>query len=199
MYIACYFSFIEIGNLSCKCARLAANSWIIDSGASHHMTYTKNALTNLRTLPYPSLITLPNGYKVKVTEIGDVCLSSTLTLYKVLFIPSFKFNLISVHCLALQLKGTVSFDSSSCLLQGPSLKSPLALGRARNGLYFFCPKCHSCGPTSGGLSHVICCSTDCFSNYQHVSSSVKSKQVLTGTECQTSKPSNVKCSHVSNK
>ncbi|KAH0662237.1 hypothetical protein KY284_027168 [Solanum tuberosum] len=126
---------------------------LADSGASHHMTYTKNALTNLKTLPYPSLITLPNGYKVKVTEIGD----------------------------------------------GPSLKSPLALGRARNGLYFFCPKCHSCGPTSRGLSHVICCSTDCFSTYQHVPSSVQNKRVLTGTECQTSAPSNVKCSHVSNK
>ncbi|KAH0640051.1 hypothetical protein KY290_037339 [Solanum tuberosum] len=57
------------------------------AGALHHMTYTKDALTNLRTLPYPFLITLPNGYKVKVTEIGD----------------------------------------------GPSLKSPLALGKAKNG------------------------------------------------------------------
>ncbi|KAH0711984.1 hypothetical protein KY289_007943 [Solanum tuberosum] len=37
---------------------------LADSGASHHMTYTKDALTNLRTLPYPFLITLPNGYKI---------------------------------------------------------------------------------------------------------------------------------------
>ncbi|XP_015161200.1 uncharacterized protein [Solanum tuberosum] len=88
--LACYSSITEIGDLSCKCEKLTAGSWIIDSGASHHMTYTRDTLTNLRTLPYPFLITLPNGYKVKVTEIGD----------------------------------------------GPSLKSPLALGKARNGLYF---------------------------------------------------------------
>ena len=123
--------------MSCKCERLTVGSWIIDLGASHHMTYTKHNLTNLKPLPYPFLITLPNGYKVKVTEIGDVCLNSTLTLYKVLYIPSFKFNLISVYCLANQLKGMVSFNSDSCLLQGPSLKSPLALGKATNGLYFF--------------------------------------------------------------
>ena len=118
----CYSSINKIGDLSCKCDKLTIGSWIIDSGASHYMTYTKDNLTNLKTLPYPFLITLPNGYKVKVAEIGDVCLNSTLTLYKVLLIPRFKFNLISVHCLAIQLKGIVRFNSVSCLLRGPLSK-----------------------------------------------------------------------------
>lgn len=108
------------------------------------MTYNKATLTNIRTLLYPFLITLPNGYKVKVTEIGDVYLNPILTLRKVLFVPSFKFNLISVHCIAQQLKRMVSFNFSSCLLQGPSMKSPLELGRAKNCLYFLCSICHKC-------------------------------------------------------
>jgi len=154
------------------------------------MTYTKDALTNLKTLPYPFLITSPNGYNIKVTEISDVCLTSTLTLYKVLFIPSFKFNLISVHCLALQLKGIVSFNSSSCLLQGPSLKSPLALGKAKNGLYFFCPKCHNYPPADGNIaSHVKCQPVYSF-NYCKIAS--------VGNKCQN--PSqNVKYFHTINK
>ena len=78
--LACHSSISKIGDLSCKCDKLTAGSWIIDSGASHHMTFTKDNLTNLKTLPYPFLITLPNGYKVKVTEIGEV----------------FKFNINSV-------------------------------------------------------------------------------------------------------
>ncbi|XP_049410761.1 putative late blight resistance protein homolog R1B-16 [Solanum stenotomum] len=130
--LVCYSSITEIGDLSCKCAKLTDDSWIIDSGASHHMTYNKTTLTNIRPLPSPFLISLPNGYKVKVTESGDVCLGPVLTLQKVLFVPSFKFNLISVHCLVFQLKGVASFNSVSCLLQGPSLKSPLELGRAKN-------------------------------------------------------------------
>ena len=154
--LACHSSISKIGDLSCKCDKLTAGSWIIDSGASHHMTFTKDNLTNLKTLPYPFLITLPNGYKVKVTEIGDVCLNSTLILYEVLYIPSFKFNLISVYCLANQLKGVVSFNNGSCLLQGPSLKSPLALGKAKNGLYFFCPKCHILSANDGFTSHQRC-------------------------------------------
>lgn len=142
--LACHSSITKIGNLSCRCVDFSANSWIIDSGATNHMTYNKTLLTKIRPLPYPFLVTLPNGYKVKVTEIGDAYLSPALTLHKVLIVPSFKFNLISVHCLTSQLKGIVSFSSSSCLIQGPSLKSPLEIGRARNGLYFTCPRCLTC-------------------------------------------------------
>ncbi|XP_015162182.1 uncharacterized protein [Solanum tuberosum] len=87
---------------------------------------------------------LPNGYRVKVTEIGDVVLSPTLTLHKVLFAPSFKFNLISIHSLTVHLlKSDVNFSASSCVLQAPSLKRPLEIGKARNGLYFLCAKCQS--------------------------------------------------------
>ncbi|XP_070041427.1 uncharacterized protein [Nicotiana tomentosiformis] len=87
-----------------------------DSGASNHMSYNKALLTDIRILPYPFLITLPNGYKVRVTEIGDAVLSPKLTLHKVLFVPSFKFNLISVHCLTSYLKSTVQFSDTSCIL-----------------------------------------------------------------------------------
>jgi len=142
------------------------------------MTYTKDALTNLSNIALSFLITLPNGYKVKVTKICGVCLNSILTLYKVLFIHSFKFNFISVHCLYLQLKGIVIFNNSSCLLQGPSLKSPLALCKAKNGLYFFCLKCHNCPSTDVNIvSHVRC---------QFVPSFNYSKKAFVGSECQVS-------------
>lgn len=51
----------------CKCSSSIADLWILDSGATNHMTYRKSFLTNIRTLPYPFLVTLPNGYKVKMT------------------------------------------------------------------------------------------------------------------------------------
>jgi len=85
--LACYSSITEIGDLSCRCTKLTAGSWIIDSGASHHMTYNKTILKNIRPLPYPFLITLPNGYKVKVIESRDACLNPALTICNVLFVP----------------------------------------------------------------------------------------------------------------
>lgn len=37
--LACYSSITDIGDLTCKCIKLSADSWIIDSGATNHMTY----------------------------------------------------------------------------------------------------------------------------------------------------------------
>nr|XP_016509203.1 PREDICTED: uncharacterized protein LOC107826699 [Nicotiana tabacum] len=61
---ACSTSF-DSGTNSYECFRSIVDSWILDSGASNHMTYNKSMLTNVKTLVYPLLVTLPNGYKVK--------------------------------------------------------------------------------------------------------------------------------------
>jgi len=105
------------------------------------MTFDRNLLVNLITLPYPLLVRLPNRYRVKITEIGSVCLTFEITLYKVLYAPSIKFNLISINTLADSLKCTVSFSNTSCLMQAPSLKRPLEIGKAHDGLYFLCSDC----------------------------------------------------------
>ena len=77
-----------------------------------------------------------------------------------LVVPSFKFNLISVQCLTSQLKAIISFTNSSCIMQGPSLKSPLEIGSAKDGLYFTCSRCPNCR-TLSGLSLLV--STPSFS------------------------------------
>ncbi|OIT07573.1 hypothetical protein A4A49_63050, partial [Nicotiana attenuata] len=97
--IACTSS-IDFDNPSCRCFNAKADLWILDSGASHHMTFDKSQLHNIVNLPYPLLVKLPNGYKVRVSEIGSVFLTPEIILYKVLFIPSFKFNLVSISSLA---------------------------------------------------------------------------------------------------
>lgn len=68
--------------------------------SSIHMTFDKSLLTNIVTLPYPLLVVLLNGYKVKVTDIGSVTLVPEVTLHKVMFVISFKYNLVSIYCLA---------------------------------------------------------------------------------------------------
>ena len=87
-----------IDDLSSKCTILSSSSWIIDSGASHHMTYNKIILNNIRTLPYSFVIILLNGFKV--TEIGDACLNPSLTLCKViLYLSSSLTRYLSIVCL----------------------------------------------------------------------------------------------------
>ncbi|KAH0650934.1 hypothetical protein KY284_030846 [Solanum tuberosum] len=62
-------SSTDFGNPSCKCFESSANLWIIDSGASNHITFNRTSLINIRTLPFPILVSLPNGYKVKAPSV----------------------------------------------------------------------------------------------------------------------------------
>ncbi|XP_070046341.1 uncharacterized protein [Nicotiana tomentosiformis] len=122
--IACTSS-IDFGKLSCECFKNKADSWIIDSGASNNMTFNKSLLTKIITLPHPLLVVLPNGYKVKATKIGSVMLTPKITLDKVMFVPSFRYNLIFFHSLAPHFNCLVAFVKHCCILQAPSMKRPL--------------------------------------------------------------------------
>ena len=53
-------SSIDFGNPSCECFKSSADLWIIDSGASNHITFNKTSLTNIQTMSYPMLVSLPN-------------------------------------------------------------------------------------------------------------------------------------------
>ncbi|XP_075104166.1 uncharacterized protein LOC142178474 [Nicotiana tabacum] len=138
--VACTSS-IDFGKLSCECFKNKADSWIIDSKASNNMTFNRSLLTNIINLPYPLLVILPNGYKVKVTEIGSVILNSKITLDKVMYVPTFRYNLISIHSLASHLSCIVAFFNLCCVLQAPSMKRPLVIGKVNDGLYILCPSC----------------------------------------------------------
>lgn len=115
---------------------LGVNPWILDLGASNHMTPHKYLLHNIQPLAVPFLITLPNGYKVKVISTGSLHLRHDITLHNVLLVPSFQFNLLSVYQLIKQLNCSAVFFIFTCYLQGPSLKRPLKIGRSSNRLYY---------------------------------------------------------------
>lgn len=44
------------------------------------MTFDRSILHNITLLPYPMLIVLPNGYKVKVNQIDNVTLKPMISL-----------------------------------------------------------------------------------------------------------------------
>ncbi|XP_009593383.2 uncharacterized protein [Nicotiana tomentosiformis] len=138
--MACSFS-VSHGNSHCKCFRTMSDTWIVDSGASRHLTYNKSIFLEIRPLYYPLLVALSNGYKVKVTEIDSVALTSQITLHKVLFVPAFKFNLIFISSMTTHLNSLIAFTASSCLLQDLSMKRPLVIGKIKGGLYLLCSHC----------------------------------------------------------
>ncbi|XP_074306249.1 uncharacterized protein LOC141641488 [Silene latifolia] len=130
----------------------SCNDWIIDSGASDHMSANKSFFTDLRVLPNPILIGLPDGSTQLVTHGGDICLKSGLTLHNALFVPVFKHNLLSVGKLLCTTNLLIHFFVDKCIIQDPASECPVAIGFQDKGLY----KLH-CPPDQ--RSHTSCYNT----------------------------------------
>jgi hypothetical protein len=98
------------GNLvSCHSVSFSNREWIIDSGASDHMTSSFSSLNNTQLLNQPCPISLPNGDIVSITHTGTLRISPAISLPNVLYIPSFKFNLLSISKLTSTLNCVAIF------------------------------------------------------------------------------------------
>jgi len=71
------------------------NLWILDTGATDHVTHNKNCFTTFFKIK-PIKIKLPNNNDVTAQFAGTVQFCADLILFNVLYVPEFHFNLISV-------------------------------------------------------------------------------------------------------
>ncbi|XP_070051729.1 uncharacterized protein [Nicotiana tomentosiformis] len=95
-YFASLFSsYVEssVDSHVCASSQLKVNPWILDTGATNHMTPHKHLLFNVKPLTKPFLVTLPNGYKAKVVSTGYLHLRHDVVLLHVLLGPSLKWPL----------------------------------------------------------------------------------------------------------
>lgn len=82
-------------------------TWIIDTGASNHVTGNLNCLINVKKITNCP-VGLPDGKDATATKEGSVILDGGLRLDNVLFVPQLTCNLISV---------TQLIDDSNCIIQ----------------------------------------------------------------------------------
>ncbi|XP_019160028.1 PREDICTED: uncharacterized protein LOC109156630 [Ipomoea nil] len=102
-----------------------SNVWILDSGATDHITYS---------LEYLEKYHKTHGENVQVTHIGEVKLFPNLMLKNVLCIPSFTFNIISATKLTKQNDCTLVMKADICDIKGPhGIVDGFA--RVKGGLY----------------------------------------------------------------
>ena len=110
-------------------------TWIIDTGASDHMTRDSSKLKSI--LPSPqSIISTANGSTSPITGEGSVILSNTLTLDTVLVVPSLEYNLLFVSQITSTLACTVTFLSSFCVFQDILTQKILGCGVRWGKLYY---------------------------------------------------------------
>jgi len=125
----------SISNAKCLTSQLGNDIWILDSGASDHMSHDAKLLHDLKSLVHPITVSLPNGQQVQVSHCGILKLNNSIELENVLLVPQFKYNLLSVKQLAKQLHCNVIFSEETCSLQGLSLRRPVVVGKEVFGLY----------------------------------------------------------------
>ena len=111
-----------------------STSWIIDTGATHHVTGEKYWLFNETQINCP--VGLPNGDMVFASLTGSVCLSDTITLRDILYVSNLSGNLLSINQLNDDLQTIVQFNNSMCVIQDQA-KELIGMGVRRDGLYYF--------------------------------------------------------------
>ena len=111
------------------------STWIIDTGASHHMTRDSDNLICHK----PSLrtdICTANGSTSPITGEGSLVLTDTITLDTVLIVPSLAYNLLSVSQITTTLACTVTFWPLFCVFQDILTRKILGYGVRRDNLYY---------------------------------------------------------------
>jgi hypothetical protein len=107
--------------------------WIIDSGATDHACYSLTMFSSY-TKVKPIPVRLPNGSIVKTDIIGDICITDSLTLTNVFYIPHFTYNLLSVSKVTKHLSCSFIFADSVCTIYD-SQQRMIGSGKLLNGRY----------------------------------------------------------------
>lgn len=98
-------------------ASVHADVWVLDSGASVHMTGNKAWLHDLRALHCPVDVTVADGSTLQATHTGTATFTNDrhelVKLTDVIYVPALAFNLIS--CMKLAKRGAhVVFKERAC-------------------------------------------------------------------------------------
>ncbi|KAH7667093.1 hypothetical protein IHE45_12G037600 [Dioscorea alata] len=113
--------------LNGKCSSM---EWIIDTGASHHMTGRLDCLSHIQDI-LECPVRLPNGKKTASTKEGIVMLSDELKLANVPYVPSLQCNLISVSQLVDESNCVVHFTNKFCAIHGRTSRMLIGVGELR--------------------------------------------------------------------
>ena len=85
-------------------------SWLLDSGATNHMTGSKDLVVDVHPIPsMPTHVQSGDASTSKVLGVGKVVISQDLSIEKVMLVESLAYNLLSVRQL-----GLMEQDSDTC-------------------------------------------------------------------------------------
>ena len=123
------------GQVFCSSTTRNDGAWIIDFGATNHMTFDSNNFSNT-TQPRRTCIANANGVTYPIIGVRTVPLSLSLSIAYTLFVPSLFNKLMFVSQVTKELNCVVLIYSTFCLLQDVLSKEIIRCGTKRGGLYY---------------------------------------------------------------
>ncbi|CAA7017709.1 unnamed protein product [Microthlaspi erraticum] len=115
-----------------------ASNWVMDSGATHHLTTDLNNLALHQPYNGGEEVTIANGTGLNISHIGSSSLSTptrSLMLHDVLYVPDLKRNLISVYRMYNNNKVSVEFFPTSFQVKDLRTGVRLLQGKTKDELY----------------------------------------------------------------
>ncbi|KAM2373706.1 hypothetical protein ACFXTH_042713 [Malus domestica] len=109
--------------------------WIIDSGATDHMTYDASLFYHM-TSPSKEDVITANGDVAPITGAGSISLTPSLSIHNTLLVPTLSNHLLSVGQVTEQLDCVVLMFPTFCLLQDIQTRAIIGRDTKRRGLYY---------------------------------------------------------------
>ncbi|XP_012854394.1 PREDICTED: uncharacterized protein LOC105973899 [Erythranthe guttata] len=113
-------------------------NWVLDSGATHHITSDLQNLSMHSNYVGNEDVVVGNGNEIPISHIGSGSINShgsSFALNNVLCAPLIKKNLISVSQFCKQNNVSIEFFANYFLVKDLNTRASLAKGRSRHNLY----------------------------------------------------------------
>ncbi|XP_073041739.1 uncharacterized protein [Primulina eburnea] len=140
----------SIGNPLNSTSAPSKAPWIIDSGASDHMTGSKMFFTTYSPSIFPRTVKIADGSFLLIHGTGLVSVGPSLCLKNVLYVPGFSCNLLSTmdqNCNAI-------FSPSRCFFQDQRSGRVIGNAEESSGLYYFQQAFYPINQLPGGIISV---------------------------------------------
>lgn len=124
-------------HLALSCAQEKLRSWIIDSGASDHMTGCAQLFSSYIPNNGNTKVRIADGSLSPIAGIGTVKINSTLVLKSVLHVPNLSCNLLSISKISEDCNCRVIFSQNCCEFQDLSSGKRIGNASEHEGLYYF--------------------------------------------------------------
>ena len=116
-------------------APIRNSEWIIDSGATDHMTFDSRQFSSLKPTSQ-KFVSTANGNSTPVIGEGSIILTDTLNLDSVLVVPSLDYNLLSVSQITNALSCVVIFWPDHCVFKDIQTRQTIGYGVKQGNLYY---------------------------------------------------------------